>query len=236
MSRWNAEPGRGQAAVAAPELCPRSAVTAVRAIRPKRFRVSALLGACLAAVTLSGCVTVYVDTGLHDVQSSDYQRPQTPQPVQLLVSFLTKGTPNSRATDQVRKDVFDTVTASGLFSIVSPEPVESGALLSISIDNVPITSTSDAAAKGFVTGLTFGLAGSEVSDGYICTADYVQHPSAAKLTKIVHHAIHATVGAHSAPPDGVKASSPKEAVKTMVRQAVGNALKELGSDPAFGHQ
>ncbi len=198
-------------------------------------RAGALVIAALALGASSGCVSLYVDNGLRDVQPSEYQRPQVPQPVQLLFSFKTKGTANTRATNALKQQVGDTVTASGLFASVSSEPLAGGALLSITIDNVPVTSEGDAMAKGFGTGLTLGLVGSEVTDGYVCTVDYQAGPSAPHLTEVAHHAIHATVGAHGAPANSTKAASADVAVKTMARQVVGNALKTLAADPQFGH-
>ncbi|HUI61556.1 MAG TPA: hypothetical protein VLX90_15110 [Steroidobacteraceae bacterium] len=199
---------------------------------------SAVSVSCLTLLTvmLSGCVALYVDNGVPDTQPSEFHRPQTPQPVQLLFSFQTKGVANARATDILKDQVKETVTASGLFSAVSPDPVAGGAILSVTIDNEPITSQQEAMAKGFGTGLTFGLAGSEVTDGYICTVDYLGAPGSARISKVVHHAIHATVGAHAAPANSTKAPDARTGVKTMARQAVGAALKALSDDPAFGHQ
>jgi len=192
---------------------------------------------CLSVLTvmLSGCVTLYVDNGVPDTAAADFHRPQTPQPVQLLFSFQTKGVANARATDLLKDQVKETVMNSGLFSAVSVDPAAGGAILSVTIDNEPITSQQDAMAKGFGTGLTFGLVGSQVTDGYICTVDYVGAPGSARIEKVVHHAIHATVGAHAAPANSTKAPDGKTAAKTMARQAVGAALKQLGDDPAFGH-
>lgn len=190
------------------------------------FRYALLLA---AALLLPGCATMYVDSALHEVPRIDYSHPQ---PTQLLFSFQTKGTANAKATEFLKKEVTDTVTASGLFSGVSETPAGNGALLSVVINNVPVT--DNAFGKGFATGLTFGLAGNTVTDGYICTVDYVAGTGKAKITKQMRHAIHTTVGAKGAPPNAIKAASPKEAVQTMARQVVANALKDLAADPMFG--
>ena len=42
-----------------------------------------------------------------------------PQPVQLLVQFKTKGSPNAQVTKQIKPDVVSAVKDSGLFSEVS---------------------------------------------------------------------------------------------------------------------
>jgi hypothetical protein len=201
-------------------------------VRSSTNLIVAVVALFAIGATQSGCATFYVDSALKDVPAADFAHPSSPQPVQVLYSFQTKGTANARATDYTRKRVMDTLTASGVFSSVTTDPVPSGALLSITINNVPLT--DDAFAKGFVTGFTFGLVGSEVGDGYVCTLDYQSSLSAPKISKRVRHAIRATMGAHAAPHDVVKASSIDEALTIMTRQAVGNALKDLAGDPSFG--
>jgi hypothetical protein len=180
-----------------------------------------------------GCATLYVDNALGDTPLSAYHRPATPKPVQTLFVFKTKGVDNVRATTVTRKDVLDTVQQSGLFSAIGPDPVPDGAVLSITVDNVPITSPQEAAAKGFATGLTLGLAGSEVTDGYVCTIEYIPATGANKISVTEHHAIHATIGAHSAPANATRAPTMQEGVKIMLHQVVAAGLKDVSSDPAF---
>lgn len=182
-----------------------------------------------------GCTTLYVDNTLGDTPPSAYHRPSTLRPVQVLFVFKTKGTDNVRATTALRKDVMDTVQQSGLFSAIGPDPVSGGALLSITVDNVPITSQQEAVAKGFATGLTLGLAGSEVTDGYVCTIEYIPATGASKITVTEHHALHATVGAHSAPANSTRAPSMKAGVQIMLHQIVAAGLKDMSLDPAFGN-
>ncbi len=188
-------------------------------------------GLLLLALLTSGCATMYVDNGLKNVARSDFMASPQPRPVQLLFAFQTKGAANARATTQLSEQVTKTVTESGLFSSVSTAPVEGGALLSVTINNIPVT--DDAFSKGFATGLTFGLAGSQVTDGYLCTIDYQAASGRPMLQAKVRHAIHTTLGAKKAPANGVKAKSIAEAVNTMTSQIVGNGLKDLSLNPAF---
>jgi hypothetical protein len=196
-----------------------------------KLRFATAVAVAALSLLSTGCATMYVDKGLKDVTQSEYMKPPELKPVQLLFNFQTKGAANARATKFLGEEVTKTVTASGLFSSVSPDPVPGGALLSITLNNVPIT--DNAFAKGFATGLTFGLAGSQVSDGYVCTIDYLPGAGSAQMQKKLRHAIHTTVGAKGAPDNGVKARNPTEAVQTMTRQVVGNGLKELSLDPGF---
>src|SRR5690349_3209064 len=104
----------------------------------------------LAAVVLTGCSTMYVDNGLKDVSTAEYKHPSSAQPAQLLFTFQSKGAPNARATSFLKDQVLETVKASNLFSSVSTDPVPGGALLSVVINNVPVT--DNAYSKGFATG------------------------------------------------------------------------------------
>ncbi|MET0499826.1 MAG: hypothetical protein ABW106_16310 [Steroidobacteraceae bacterium] len=150
--------------------------------------------------------------------------------MQLLFTFQTKGTTNAKVTEALESEVTAAVAASGIFATLGEAPALSGATLHIVINNVPL---DDAAfAKGFATGLTFGLVGSAVTDGYICTVDFVS-PRGVKVTKKLRHAIHTTMGAKGAPANAVKAKSLDEAVHTMTRQVTTAALKELADDPVF---
>lgn len=185
----------------------------------------------LALFVLGGCASFYVDGNTKEIDSAQYKSPQTKRPVQLLFEFQTKGVANARATELLKARVSSQIKASGLFSDVSEAPVAGGALLSVTLNNVPLT--DNAFSQGFVTGLTFGLAGSKVSDGYVCTARYTSGASAGTVTKQARHAIHTTMGATASPGDAVKADNVEAAVTTMTRQVLSNVLNELSQDPAF---
>jgi len=174
---------------------------------------------------------MYVDNGTREVPIAQYKKPVEPKPVQLLFEFQTKGTFNSRATNHLKDQVIEQVKTSGLFSVVDDKAVANGALLSITLNNVPVN--DDAFSKGFVTGLTFGLAGSQVSDGYVCTVTYIKPQQPDAIVKLARHAIHTTIGASAAPSNGTKAENPEAAVRTMTRQVLSTAINALSQDPNF---
>jgi hypothetical protein len=179
----------------------------------------------------SGCASVYVDTATKEIPVAQFKKPAALQEAQILFEFQTKGAKNDRATALLKERVVNQVKSSGLFSNVTESAVSSGAIISIVLNNVPLT---DAAfGKGFVTGLTFGLAGTQVSDGYVCSAKYLPPNGAASVSADARHALHTTIGAAAAPANGVKAESITEAVYTMTKQIVSNVLFNLSSDPAF---
>jgi hypothetical protein len=184
-----------------------------------------------ATALLGGCASAYLDAGTKEVPPAQFKKPANPGPVQLLFDFQTKGVSNAQATSMLRERVVAQVKASGLFSEVGSAAVPSGAMLSITLNNVPMS--DDAFAKGFLTGLTLGLAGTQVGDGYVCTATYHAPGSEKPLVKRARHAIYTTVGATGGPANAVKMPDHKEAAFQMTTQVVSNVLNDLSQDADF---
>lgn len=198
-----------------------------------RYRfVQRLLAACvvIGASLLSGCASVYVDTATKAVPVSEIKKVAQPKPVRLVFEFQTKGAPNPRATDFLKETVTEQVKTSGMFSAIDSTSPNDG-ILNVTLNNVPLT--EDAASKGFVTGLTFGLAGSAVTDGYVCTVTYLAPGKTQPVTKTARHAIHTVLGNASAPAGAVKADGFDIAVRTMTKDVLSNALRDLSHDAAF---
>ena len=189
------------------------------------------LAAGLLLANMTGCASFYLDTATREIPVEAYKKPAAPKPVQVVFEFQTKGVANATATKYLSAQVVKQIKGSGLFSEVKDTPVADGALLNVVLNNVPLT--DDAFSKGFVTGLTFGLAGSQVSDGYVCTIKYLPSPQDAAIDKTARHAIHTVMGAKEGPNNGTKVESLEVAVKTMTRQIVSTALDDLSRDPAF---
>ncbi len=185
--------------------------------------------AMFALATLSGCVSPYIDSQLQDVAPAKIA---SPQPVQVIFEFQTKGVTSGAATDMVRPTVMSALQDSGLFSQISDGPVPNGALLHIVINNVPLS--DDAYAKGFVTGFTFGIVGNTVGDGYICSFDYKGGPNGKMISKEVRDAIYTSLGATAQPQHAEPMPDLKTAALTMAKRVVDNGLNEIAQDPGFG--
>ncbi|RYF89058.1 MAG: hypothetical protein EON95_19400, partial [Caulobacteraceae bacterium] len=165
-----------------------------------------------------------------DVPAAEKAVVAAPAPVQLLFQFKTKGAPNPQATKYLTKAVTDNVKATGIFSEVATGPVAGGAILSVTIENIP---QEGAAGKGFATGLTFGLAGTTVIDYYVCTFEYIPAPGAPKVTKEVKHQIISTIGLTKAPENTIKTKGFEDAIMTVTRHVVANGLNDIAKDPGF---
>lgn len=185
-----------------------------------------------ALVGLGGCASFYVDGNSPEVPASQFRKPSSPSPVQLIWEFKTKGVANARATELLKPKVRDQIMASGLFASVTDAPVQSGALLALTINNIPLS--DDAVSKGFVAGLTFGLAGQTVGDGYECELRFTPDRTGAKdISTQAKHVIYTNVGSAASPAGAIKAQSADEAVFTMLRQVISRMLDELSRSPAF---
>ncbi|MCW8880960.1 MAG: hypothetical protein OQL17_00535 [Sedimenticola sp.] len=185
----------------------------------------------LSLFIITGCANMYVDDSTKEISASEFKKPDPLRPVQALFEFQTKGVANAQATDYLKAQVLEQIKSSGLFSEVSDGPVTGGALLSITLNNIPIT--DDAFSKGFVTGFTFGLAGSQVTDGYVCTARYMTDTSSPAIEKKARHAIHTTMGNTTPPENATKAENIEVAITTMTRQIMSNVLHDLSQDSDF---
>lgn len=207
----------------------------VRGRRRGLWSRPALVG-CLAALGVlgTGCLGMkqYIDPGLPRVAYTDLKPVEPKRPVQVYFEFRTKGATNAKATEFVRPMVLDTLKRSGMFSDVVVAPATADDKLYVTIDNVPVD--KDAASKGFMTGLTFGLAGSMVTDGYVMETGWVA-ANKAEVKRTYRHAIHTTIGNADGPPGLTPVpKEPKgEAVRLMTEGLILNLLNDMskGGEP-----
>jgi hypothetical protein len=192
------------------------------------LRAFLIMGAVAASAFMTGCASMYVDTATKEVPVSEMKKPVQVKPTQVVFEFQTKGAPNAAGTNLLKEGVIAQIAETGLFA---PATAGGSAMLTITINNVPLT--DDVASKGFVTGLTFGLAGSAITDGYICTVSYLAAGQSAPIVKTARHAIHATLGNANPPPGAGKPVDGVTAAKTMARDVISVALRDLSLDPTF---
>lgn len=190
----------------------------------------AVLAALVVCVSMTGCMSMkmYVDPALPVVSKAQIAPPATPRPVHVLFEFRTKGSANAKATAEVRSRVVAVAAESGLFSSIADAGQGDAGVLKLVIDNIP--KTDNAAAKGFGTGLTLGMVGSMITDGYVCTATYTRDGKSTET--VVRHALHSTIGNHSGPAN-LKPMEPQAAIHQVMDQMTWNSLKELADKNAF---
>ena len=168
----------------------------------------------IVAIGLNACVSVksYVDPKFDDVEPSSVQAVNTFQDVAISYEFTRKDKRIKRAEKELQSAVELALDKVGIVTVEN-----SATTLTVSCVN--IADTGDAAAKGFGTGLTLGLAGSAISDFYEVT--FTLSNETATVTRTYEHAIHSTIGNKKAPLEGVPAA---ESIRAAFNEVIEEAL------------
>jgi hypothetical protein len=182
-----------------------------------------ILGLIMCAALLQGCISMhsYVDPQYHHAGYSDLARSQQPYALSIKTEFQRNGVAQPRVDRQVSDDVIRTLRASGVVVPYDGKGPADGDL-SIIVNNVAAVGNS--AAKGFGTGMTFGLVGSHVTDGYEMTARLIQGDFSEE--RKYQHAILSTIGNASGPP-GLTPVALATAFNQVVDDMVLNFLKDM---------
>lgn len=184
-----------------------------------------ILIAAVAAAVLTGCISIksYVDPSFARTRYEDLVKPAQALPLWVNVEFSRQGRRIPRADSEDRGHVERVLRASGL---VTPQESAANGEITIAVNNV--ADLGEAAAKGFGTGLTFGLAGSTVQDGYEMTVTLARNGQT--VTKSGYrHVVISTVG-NKKGPEGLAPTTPGGAFGTVVEQMLLNALADLQND------
>ena len=175
-------------------------------------------------VGLSGCLSVntYVDPGFKGSSYSDIKAPAKKYALNVEVEFQRNGEHFQKADSELRGHVERTLRATG---IVQPEFGGSDATLKVVVNN--IADLVAAAAKGAGTGLTFGAAGSSVTDAYDIRISLIVNGK--ETDSSYQHALHTTVGNADAPFPSVTPTTPADAFGKLVEQVVIKFVNDMQS-------
>jgi len=177
----------------------------------------------LLAAGLSGCISpkTYVDPSFSKASYNDIRSVADKYETQIAVEFQRNGKPFERVNSEVRGHVERTLRATG---IISPSIEDSSVSITVVVNN--IADMGEAAAKGFGTGLTFGAAGSLVTDYYEIKIELTDS-NGDKLTENYKHALHTTIGNKDAPFQDIEATTPADGFGRVVEQTLLNFLKDM---------
>lgn len=194
-------------------------------ILPSLARSLVTVAALAALLLTTGCILpkVYIDPQYRAPAPSELA-PTTPKPVRLTVLGKTNGKVNNAATKVWRKEFTAALQKSRAFVLsTAPDAPE----LVIEIDNVG--DIGEAMKKGFVTGLTFGIAGSTVTDRYVMTAT-LSESGATVFSGEYRHALHSVVGMGDAPIQGVSPTPLSEAPGKLAEDLFLNFVRDYHSN------
>jgi hypothetical protein len=172
---------------------------------------------------LHGCITIhsYVDPQYHHASFGDLTRVEPPYALSIKVQYQVNGVDRPKADRSLLDHVERSLRASG---VAVPYEGKGDADGEMSVIVNDVGDIKAAAAKGFGTGLTFGLIGSHVSDNYEVTVRLTQVGGVTEQK--YQHAILSTVGNASGPP-GLTAVPLAMAVNQVADDIVLNFLKDM---------
>jgi len=179
--------------------------------------------ACLiAAVALSGCISTksFMDPTFPKVSYDDLKKRQTPVPLNLQVEFQRNGVHIPKIDASLREDSERILRTSGVIA-----PVADGGRGEILVVVNNIGDLGDARSKGFATGFTFGLVGSEVVDAYEMTV-VVTMKGKVVARATASHALHSVIG-NATIPQGVEILPDGAGFPQVLEQMLIRALHDL---------
>ena len=172
--------------------------------------VSSLLGACAPSLKS------YADPSYRNGTTAQLLAIDPPLPVRVDVQFQQRGEHKPNSDIRLRGHVERALLASRM---LVPDQL-STRVLRVLVKNVG--DASEARAAGIKNGLSFGLAGSVVTDEYQFNISYTDGEGK-KSDVFFRHAIHTAVGQADLP-TGTKPLKPQEAYGETVQDAVTGAL------------
>jgi hypothetical protein len=183
----------------------------------KRIEFITVLSMCFF---VTGCLSSksYVDPQYRKAMYSDINHVETKYKANIDVEFQRNGKHFSSVDNELRGHVERVFRATGVV-VPATEAVD----LKIKVVANNIADISAARNKGFVTGLTFGVAGTCVTDFYEIIIEYQNGGPKERLT--YKHAIHTTIG-NSPAPIPVE-PTPGNAFAKVVEDVILNFVKEM---------
>ena len=172
--------------------------------------------------SMFGCATTksYVDPGYGRATYDDITRRSEPYKVKIIVEFQRNGKHIPQVDSELMGHVERVVRGTG-FAV--PATQDTSGELKVIVNNV--ADLGKAAVKGIGTGLTFGLAGSTVTDYYEMEATLSLNNKVINKTDY-KHALHSTVGLKK-PPEGLEPMTPSAAFGKVVEQLILNFLQDI---------
>lgn len=191
--------------------------------------VSKLVVAGIACVTLSACVTTrsYVDPQYHRAGYDQIYRLNDPVSVMVDAQFERNGQPYPAVDSELRQVVERTLRATGDFTPTSS--LGDSGVIQVVANN--IADLAAARAKGFGTGLTFGAAGSTVTDAYEFQFTY-RGADGKEHQHSYQDAIYTTVG-NASPPVVADPTTPALAFEKVIEDVTLNFVKDLQAEGAL---
>lgn len=187
-----------------------------------KFNLQFVFVITVLTFSIFGCATTksYVDPEYGRATYDDINRRSEPYKLKIIAEFQRNGKHLPRVDNELIGHVERVIRGSG-FAVPATQGISGE--LKVIVNNV--ADLGKAAAKGFGTGLTFGLAGSTVTDFYEMEATLSINNKVIKKTNY-KHALHSTVGVKKAP-EGLEPMTASAAFGKIVEQLILNFLQDI---------
>lgn len=188
------------------------------------MKLSYIIAIICIPYVLTGCISAksYVDPKYGAISYADAKKPGKSHEAKIDIEFQRNGEHMPRVDKELRTNVEKIFLNSG---VVTPSANATDITIKITCNN--IADVKGAMAKGFGAGLTFGAAGTAVTDFYQVTIELKQGGTV--VEKKYDHAIHTTIGNKAAPVEGVAPVKPVEAFGGVIEDVVLQFIKEMQS-------
>ena len=186
------------------------------------FNPRIYLAIALSCSLLSGCISSksFIDPSIPKVSYDDIKKRSEPLKLKLLVEFQRNGEHFPKVDSTLKDNTERVLRGTG---VIVPVDDHSAGEIKVVVNN--IADVGSARAKGFGTGLTFGLAGSTVTDAYEMTITITANGKTVSRTAI-KHSIFTLIG-NGTLPNGVESIPANVAFGRVLEQMILRALQEM---------
>jgi len=180
----------------------------------------------LPIITLTGCISpkTFVNPNFGKASYDDIQNVANKYDTEVIVEFQRNGEPLSAADGEVRSHVERTLRATG---VIKPSVDKSEYSIKVIVNN--LANISEAGAKGFGTGLTFGAIGTTVVDYYEVEIIYIDK-TGVNFSKNYKHSLHTTIGNEKAPFENAQPTTPADGFGTVIEEVLLNFITDMQRD------
>ena len=197
-------------------------LTTVQAPEIMLFNSRLFVVLAIASTLLVGCISPksFVDPSFQKVSYDEVMKRPVPLQLVLTVEFQRNGEPLPKADAILRDNTERILRASG---VITPTIDGKDGEIRVVVNN--IADTGSAVAKGFGTGLTFGLIGTTVTDAYEMSVSITANGKTIKRTEI-KHALHTAIG-NTTIPEGLETMPPGVAFQRVLEQMLLRVLQDI---------
>lgn len=180
------------------------------------------------SVALTACMSTksFLDPSFPKISYEELNKPLQPKKLRVTAEFQRNGEHLEKVDKAISDSAERVLRASGL---AIPGGDSADGTIHVVLNN--IADMGGAARKGFGTGLTFGLAGSVVTDAYEMQVT-INVGGKAFTRTAVKHALHSAIG-RTEIPEGIETMPVQAAFERVFEQMLLRVLKEYQSSPEF---